>query len=71
MIINIVETITNTLNEKREILKTRKTEVYTIKPEEGKVLVNKTTGTIFRGLVSLKSEAEISNYSEIDDPALL
>lgn len=67
---NIIETITNTLDANRKLLKQKKVEVYVLYPDQNKVLFNKVTEKIIRGFITLNTKEAIENYTEIDDPEL-
>ena len=71
MTINIIQTITNTLNEDRTIKTSSTIETYLISPAEGKVLKNIKTGQISRSLVSVSKKSKIEEYVEIADPSIL
>ncbi len=66
MIININQTISNTLNEDRELIRTRTNEFFVLYPEEGKKLKNKVTGEILDGFIIIEARDSKDNYEEVD-----
>jgi hypothetical protein len=66
MKINIIQTITNILDENRQVIKTSASENYILYPEVGKVIKNIITGQIYTSSVSIGSKANLKNYEEID-----
>ena len=66
MTTNIIQTITNTLDEFRQVLNTMKTEVWVLTPASGKALKNVKTGETFKRAVSLSSKAKVADFIEID-----
>lgn len=67
MTINIIQTITNTLNEDRTIKTSSTIETYLISPAEGKVLKNIKTGEIIKSKICLNKKVKIEDYIEVDD----
>ena len=67
MTINIIQTITNTLNEDRTIKTSSTIESYLISPAEGKVLKNIKTGEIIKSKICLNKKVKIEDYIEVDD----
>lgn len=67
MKIQIRQTITNTLSESRELLKSTKTEMLIISPDEGKALKNLKTGKIFNGTICLSAKDKQTDFIEIDN----
>ena len=67
MTINIIQTITNTLNEDRTIKTSSTIETYLISPAEGKVLKNIKTGEIIKSKICLNKRVKIEDYIEVDD----
>jgi hypothetical protein len=67
MTINIIQTITNTLNEDRTIKMSSTIETYLISPAEGKVLKNIKTGEIIKSKICLNKKVKIEDYIEVDD----
>lgn len=67
MTINIIQTITNTLNEDRTIKTSSTVETYLISPAEGKVLKNIKTGEIIKSKICLNKKVKIEDYIEVDD----
>lgn len=65
MEIKIIQTITNTLSEDRELLKSTSTEVLVLAPSEGKALKNITTGEIFYRPINIGTKLNLKNYIEI------
>lgn len=68
MTINIIQTITNTLTENRELISSKQFEGYVLIPDEGKMLKNKFTGETFRNKIYIYQKSAISDYIEIDIP---
>lgn len=68
MTINIIQTITNTLNEDRTIKTSSMIETYLISPAEGKVLKNIKTGEIIKSKICLNKKVKIADYIEIEVP---
>ena len=66
MTINIIQTITNILNEKRQVINTMTSETYMLYPAEGKAIKNCKTGTIFTNSVNLGTSGQTKDYIEID-----
>jgi len=66
MTINIIQTITNILDENRKILRTALTEAYVLYPAEGKALKNTVTGKVFTKSVNLGNKGQVKDYIEID-----
>ena len=64
MTINIIQTITNTLTENRELISSKQFEGYVLIPDEGKML----TGETFRNKIYIYQKSAISDYIEIDIP---
>lgn len=67
MKIEIHEIISNTLNEKRELIKTSKSESTVIYPDSGKIIKNLITGKTYKGFVNIVGKDKVSNYTEIDE----
>jgi hypothetical protein len=68
MTINIIQTITNTLNEDRTIKTSSTIETYLISPAEGKVLKNIKTGEIIKSKICLNKKVKIEDYIEVEVP---
>jgi len=66
MKVNIHQTISNVLDENREIISTITSETFVIYPEEGKLLRNKITGLTTDGFIAIGSKDSIDNYEEVD-----
>lgn len=71
MTIKILQTISNTLTLDGKLEQTHTSEIYTLKPDEGKVLKNILTDEITRCIVCVNKKNKIQNYIEIDDPSAL
>ena len=65
MRLEIHEVISNILNEKRELIRTKTSESYIIYPDAGKVLRNKKNNLTIDTFVGVGSKEDISNYEEI------
>lgn len=68
MTVNIIQTITNTLNEDRTIKTSSTVETYLVSPAEGKVLKNIKTGEILKSKICLNKKVKIEDYIEIEAP---
>jgi hypothetical protein len=66
MTINIIQAITNILNEDRTIKASSTVETYLLTPTEGKVLKNIKTGEIIKTKVYLNKKVKIGDYIEIE-----
>lgn len=65
MKIEIHEIISNTLNEKRVLIKSAKSESTVLYADTGKVIKNLITGKIYKGFVVLTSKDKIADYIEV------
>lgn len=61
----MTETIINTFDENRKLIKTVRAERFTLTAAPGHVLRNKITGTVFRNMVTVAREEDLLNYEEI------
>ena len=68
MTINIIQTITNTLTENRELISSKQSEGYVLIPDEGKMLKNKFTRETFINKIYIYQKSAISDYIEVDIP---
>lgn len=68
MTINIIQTITNILNEDKTLKSSSLIETYLISPSEGKVLKNVKTGEIIKTKICLNKKIKINDYIEINKP---
>ena len=66
MIVNIIQTITNILDENRKLIRTATTEAYVLYPAEGKALKNTVTGKIYYKSINLGNKGQAKDYIEID-----
>jgi len=66
MKIEIRQTISNTLDENRNIIKTSTAENYVLYPAEGKQLKNIKTGKVYPGFVSLGVGDKIKDFIELE-----
>lgn len=66
MTINIIQTITNVLDEKRHVIKTSSVEAYIIYPDDAKCIKNIITGKVYTSSVNIGTKNNLSNYIEID-----
>ena len=66
MKINIIQTITNILEEDRTLIKSIESESYTLIPESGKALKNIKTGKIFNGPINIGTGGKVKDYTEIE-----
>lgn len=66
MRLEIHEVISNILNEKRELIRTRTSESYIIYPDSDKVLRNKKTGLTVDTFIGIGSKETLSDYEEIN-----
>lgn len=67
MKIEIHEIISNTLNEKRELIKTSKSESIVLYADAGKVIKNLITGKIYKGFVTITGKDKVANYVEVSE----
>jgi len=65
MKINIIQTVTNILDEDRKLIKTSLTEAYVLTPDEGKALKNINTGKVYASSISLGNKSQVKDYIEI------
>ena len=70
MTINIIQTVTNTLNEDRTLKSSYTIETYLLTPGEGKVLKNIKTGEIIKARICLNKKIKIADYIEIEAPSI-
>ena len=70
MTVNIIQVVTTTMDEDRNIVASRSVERYSVAPAEGKILKDTKTGQLIFGKVFLSQKSKIKNYIEIDDPSL-
>lgn len=66
MRLEIHEVISNILNEKRELIRSRTSESYIIYPETGKMLRNKKTGFTVDTFIGVGSKDDLSLYEEVE-----
>ena len=66
MKINIIQTITNILDENRQMIKTSTSDNYILYPETGKAIKDTITGQIYTSSVSIGSKSNLKNYIEIN-----
>ena len=66
MKINIIQTITNILDEDRKLIKTSLTEAYVLTPDSGKVLKHIITGKVYTNSISLGNKNQVKDYIEVD-----
>lgn len=66
MTINIIQTITNILDEDRQLIRTATTEAYMLYPAEGKAIKNIKTGKVYTHSVNIGSIGNVKDYIEID-----
>ena len=66
MKINIIQTVTNILDENRQLINSMLTEVYVLYPAPGKAIKNKTNGKIYTSSVSIGNKGQIDDYIEVD-----
>lgn len=69
MRLEIHEVISNILNEKRELIRSKTSESYIIYPEVGKILRNKKTGLAADTFIGVGSKDDLSLYEEIEKEA--
>ena len=69
MRLEIHEVISNILNEKRELIRSKTSESYVIYPEVGKILRNKKTGLTADTFIGVGSKDDLSLYEEIEKEA--
>lgn len=65
MKIEIHEIISNTLNEKRELIKTSKSEATVLYADAGKVIKSLITGKTYKGFVTITGKDKVANYIEV------
>jgi len=66
MTINIIQTISNLLDEKRRVIKSSTVESTVLTPAQGKVLKHIPTGKIFTQAINIGTAGKIKDYIEID-----
>ena len=66
MTINIIQTITNVLDENRQLIRTVTSETYVLYPAAGKAIKDINTGKLFTSSVSIGSKGKLKDYIEID-----
>ena len=66
MTINIIQTITNILDENRQLVSTAVTEAYVLYPAAGKAIKNKVNDRVYTSSVNIGSKGNIGDYVEID-----
>lgn len=66
MKIEIRQTISNTLDENRKLIKSSTVESTILFPAEGKAIKNVKTGKIYSGYICLSSKEKTSDFIEID-----
>jgi hypothetical protein len=66
MTINIIQTITNILDENRQLINTAVTEAYVLYPAAGKAIKNIINDRIYTSSVNIGSKGNLKNYIEID-----
>ena len=71
MIIKIIRTTTEILNEDKKVESVSTTESYVITPEKNKILKNITTDRIIRASACVNKKSKIAEYIEIDDPYII
>lgn len=70
MTINILQTISNVLNEDRTLKSSYTVESYLVTPAEGKVLKNIKTGEIINSKICLNKKVKIADYIEVEAPSI-
>lgn len=68
MTINIIQTVTNILNEDRSIKSSSTVEAYLLIPAEGRALKNIKTGEIIKTKLCLNKKVKLQDYIEVDMP---
>lgn len=68
MTIEIIQTITNILNEDRSIKASRQLEAYMLIPAKNKCLKHIQTGEIISTRICVNKKSDIKYYVEIDIP---
>lgn len=68
MTINIIQTVTNILNEDRSIKSSSTVEAYLLIPAEGRALKNIKTGEIIKTKLCLNKKVKLQDYIEVDIP---
>lgn len=66
MTINIIQTITNILDENHQVLKSLTTETYMLYPAPGKAIQNTVTGKVYTTSVNIGAKANLKDYIELD-----
>ena len=66
MTVNIIQTITNTLDATRKVIKTKTIESYILYPAAGKALKNIRTGKVYDHYINLGSSNKVDEYIEIN-----
>lgn len=66
MTINIIQTITNIMDENRKPVSSVVTEAYVLYPAAGKVIKNIKTNRIYTGSINIGSKGKLQDYIEID-----
>lgn len=66
MKIEIRQTISNTLDENRKLIRTSTVESTVIYPADGKLIKNIKTGKVYSGYLCLSAKEKVSDFIEID-----
>lgn len=66
MTINIIQTITNVLDEKRQLVSSVETEAYVLTPAPGKAIKNIKTEKIYTTSVNIGTKGKLKDYQEIE-----
>lgn len=62
---SIIQTITNILNEKEELISTTTTQTYVLTPDEGFMLKNIKTGLIVTTKICINQKSKVADYIEL------
>ena len=66
MTLNIIQTITNVLDENREVLRTMTSEAFMLTPAAGKAIKNIKDGNSYTHPINIGSKGKLKDYIEID-----
>lgn len=62
---NIIQTITNILNENEELISTTTTQTYVLTPDEGYILKNVKTGLVVATKICVSQKSKLADYIEL------
>jgi hypothetical protein len=62
---NIIQTITNILNENEDLISTTTTQTYVLTPDEGYILKNVKTGVVVTTKICISQKSKLADYIEL------